>query len=53
MVFEDSVTLRDCSGVGDDVKLAVLVVVLSGSKWDGTLLDSFRLSEGVLVEDLM
>ena len=32
MVIDDGVTLRDCSDVRDDVKLAVLVVVLSGSE---------------------
>ena len=53
MVIEDSVTLRDCSGVGDDVKLAVLVVVLSAGEKYGTLLDSSILAEGVLIENLM
>lgn len=40
MVIEDIVALLDCSDVGDDVKLAALVVVLSAGEKYGKLLES-------------
>lgn len=53
MVIEDIVALLDCSDVGDDVKLAALVVVLSAGEKYGKLLESPSLADEVIAEELM